>query len=57
MLRENYMTHGIAMILIPWSIFCFLIIVLIKVVCFFFAEHKKRGTSGIRGNGRLNSYG
>ena len=41
-LKDEYLAHGIIMILIPWSIFCFLLIVLVKVICFFFAESKKR---------------
>lgn len=47
------------MILIPWSIFCFLLIVLVKVICFFFAESKKRSQNVARasGNGGRNSYG
>ena len=41
-LKDNYIAHGVIMILIPWSIFFFLIIVLVKVICFFWSEHKKR---------------
>ena len=45
------------MILIPWSIFFFLIIVLVKVICFFWAEHKKRDTQMIRNAEIRNRYG
>ena len=45
------------MILIPWSIFLFVFIVLIKVICFFLAEHKKRGAHMARNNEIRNRYG
>ena len=45
------------MILIPWSILLFVFIVLIKVICFFLAEHKKRGQHMERNNEIRNRYG
>ena len=45
------------MILIPWSILLFVFIVLIKVICFFLAEHKKRGENQARNNEIRNRYG
>ena len=45
------------MILIPWSIFLFVFIVLIKVICFFLAEHKKRDAHMARNNEIRNRYG
>ena len=45
------------MILIPWSIFLFVFIVLIKVICFFLAEHKKRDQHMARNNEIRNRYG
>ena len=45
------------MILIPWSIFLFVFIVLTKVICFFLAEHKKRDAHMARNNEIRNRYG
>ena len=45
------------MILIPWSIFSFVFIVLIKVCCFFVAEHKKRGAHMARNHEIRSRYG
>ena len=45
------------MILIPWSIMLLIFIVLIKVICFFLAEHKKRGEHMARNNEIRNRYG
>ena len=55
-LRDDYLAHGIILILIPWSIFFFLIIVFVKVIFFFFAESKKRTLNNNRTTGRSN-YG
>ena len=45
------------MILIPWSIFFFVLIVLVKVICFFWAEHKKRDNQMMRNAEIRNRYG
>jgi hypothetical protein len=45
------------MVLIPWSIFFFLIIVLVKVICFFVVEHKKRDQQIARTNEMRSRYG
>ena len=50
------MAHGIVLILIPVSIFLFTFIVLVKVICFFFAESKKRSANVSRSAHRT-SYG
>mmetsp|Transcript_30599 Transcript_30599/g.37758 ORF Transcript_30599/g.37758 Transcript_30599/m.37758 type:complete len:160 (+) Transcript_30599:70-549(+) len=42
-LSEDYLAHGIILILIPFSILLFLVILLVKVICFFFADRKGRG--------------
>ena len=52
-LKDDYLAHGIIMILIPWSIMCFLIIVLVKVICFFFVDHKKK----LDNSRRRSNYG
>ena len=56
-LKDGYIAHGVIMILIPWSIFFFLIIVLVKVICFFWHEHKKRDTQMLRNAEIRNRYG
>lgn len=56
-LKDNYIAHGVIMILIPWSIFFFLIIVLVKVICFFWAEHKKRDQQLVRNSEIRSRYG
>jgi len=57
-LNDDYLAHGVIMILIPWSIFLFLIILLVKIICFFFAERKQRGAPNFgRRQGRMGSYG
>ena len=56
-LKDGYIAHGVIMILIPWSIFFFLIIVLVKVICFFWHEHKKRDTQMMRNAEIRNRYG
>ena len=53
-LKDEYLAHGIIMILIPWSIFFFLVIVLVKFLCFFFTDGRRRGS---RYNRRRMSYG
>ena len=45
------------MILIPWSIFFFVFIVLIKVICFFVVEHKKRDAHTARNHEIRSRYG
>ena len=37
-LKDEYLAHGIILILIPWSIFLFIFIIIMKLVCFFLAE-------------------
>ena len=56
-LNDQYLAHGAIMILIPWSIFFFLIIVLVKVICFFWVEHKKRDHSLANRNEARKAYG
>ena len=34
-LTDEYLAHGILFVVVPWSIFIFLLIVVIKVVCFY----------------------
>ena len=51
-LKDKYIAHGVVLILVPLSVFLFLFIVLIKVLCFFIADPKHR-----RGRGESRSYG
>jgi hypothetical protein len=38
-LEDVYMVHGIILLLLPSSIFIFLTILLVKVLCFYFVEN------------------
>ena len=52
------MAHGVIMILLPTSIFLFLIIVLVKVICFFYVGSKKRSKINRRNReGKSSNYG
>ena len=51
-LKDKYIAHGVVLILVPLSVFLFLFIVLVKVLCFFIADPKHR-----RGRGESRSYG
>ena len=55
-LKDEYLAHGIILILLPWSIFLFLGILLVKVLCFFFVENQ-RGVEGSFSRLRAASYG
>lgn len=41
-MKDEYVAHGVVLILVPLSVFLFLIIVLVKVLCFFLADQKQR---------------
>ena len=51
-LKDKYIAHGVVLILVPISVFMFLFIVLIKVLCFFIVDPKHR-----RGRGESRNYG
>ena len=38
--NDGYAAYGLLMILIPWSLFCLLTIVLVKVLCIYIAENR-----------------
>ena len=40
-LKDEYVVHGIVLILVPASVFIFLLIVLIKLLCFILVDRKK----------------
>lgn len=40
-LKDDYVVHGILLILVPTSVFIFLLIVLIKLLCFILVDRKK----------------
>lgn len=40
-LKDEYVVHGILLILVPTSVFIFLVIVMIKLLCFILVERKK----------------
>ena len=39
-LKDEYIAHGVVLILVPLSVFIFLLIVLVKFLCFFLAGQK-----------------
>ena len=55
-LEDVYMVHGIILLLLPSSIFIFLTILLVKVLCFYFVENQ-RGIDGNFSKLRQVSYG
>ena len=55
-LKDEYLAHGIILILLPWSIFMFLGILLVKMLCFFFVENQ-RGVEVSFNRLREASYG
>lgn len=40
-LQDEYVVHGILLILVPASVFVFLLIVIVKLICFILADRKK----------------
>ena len=40
-LTEDYMVHAVLLIMIPASVFVFLLIVFVKLICFLLADRKK----------------
>jgi hypothetical protein len=52
--------HGIVLILVPASVFIFLLIVLIKLLCFILVDRKKARQQGVGGavfGGADKAYG
>jgi len=47
-LKDEYVVHGIALIIVPASVFVFLLIVLIKLLCFILVDRKKARQQGDR---------
>ena len=57
-LQDEYIVHGILLILVPASVFVFLLIVLVKLICFILADRKKaRSTSSDKQINADKSYG
>lgn len=48
-LKDEYVVHGIVLILVPASVFIFLLIVLIKLLCFILVDRKKARQQGVGG--------
>lgn len=46
-LTEDYMVHAVLLIMVPASVFVFLLIVLVKLICFILADRKKARGSGL----------
>ena len=55
-LKDEYLAQGVILILLPWSIFVFLTILLVKMLCFYFVEYQ-RGAEGSLTRLRQASYG
>ena len=55
-LKDAYLMHGIILLLLPCSIFFFLGMLLVKVMCFFFVE-TQRGRETSLNRLRVASYG
>ena len=53
-LKEEYVVHGILLILVPTSVFIFLLIVLIKLLCFILVDRKK-SRHHVNNNGSFNA--
>jgi len=56
-LKDVYVVHGILLILVPTSVFIFLLIVLIKLICFILVDRKKSRSNSERGFNNEKAYG
>ena len=54
MLKPVYVTHGVVLILLPMSVFAFLIIVVLKLICVFFTDGRRRGLNGSKPYGAFD---
>ena len=54
-LKDEYLVHGIVLLLIPWSFLCILLIIAIKMLCFINAEGRRRWSR--RYGGHFAGYG
>jgi hypothetical protein len=55
-LKDNYILHGIILILLPASVFIFLVIVLVKLLFFVLVDKKKGKNSGVGANGNYGQF-
>jgi len=56
MLKDYYILHGIILILLPASVFVFLVIVLVKLLFFVLVDKKKGKNSGVGANGNYGQF-
>lgn len=54
-MKGKYVVHGVILILLPTSVFAFICIVLLKLLCFFFTDpRRKQSREAVKAYGEFN---